>query len=270
VRVSASFEISRRRRPPQTFVPTARKRPCCSALASCENDVMRRRVQLLLCFSDESRQLSGELQRSIRRAARCGGMDAHCLLPHGRWAAVRSQPPACHVPKSVLLVQAPIKTTGNSALILPLPPVDRTQTNLPGGNAMPHTFAGNLQLERHLKKLAHRFADVESTPLALAPLAASGRIPGCGISSFTPHVFQDVVLRLEAAAVAVDDQGSRSVSMKGLPSASTPVTTSGTACTIARAPPFAQPQYWYSSRSSETHVRGIRGNNRCQNRPWRN
>ena len=46
-----------------------------------------------------------------------------------------------------------------------------------------------------------------------------------------PHVFQNVVLGLVAAAVAINDEGGGPF-LNGRPSASTPVTISGTACTM--------------------------------------
>jgi len=79
------------------------------------------------------------------------------------------------------------------------------------------------------EKLAHRSRTLNPRTRPRT-IAASG---GFWVRNFQlhPHVFQDVVLRLEPATVAVDDQ-ARGPFHEGLPSASTPVTTSGTACTM--------------------------------------
>ena len=66
--------------------------------------------------------------------------------------------------------------------------------------------AGGLQFERHLKKLPHR-----SRPLnpRYPPTHHSRRLPGIRMRNFQlhPHIFQNIMFRLIAASVAINDQG---------------------------------------------------------------
>src|SRR5229473_2487217 len=65
--------------------------------------------------------------------------------------------------------------------------------------------AGKFEFERHLEKLAHGARALN--PSDAAPHGA-GRLAGLGMGHFQrhPHIFEDVVLRLVAAAVAIDDE----------------------------------------------------------------
>ena len=77
-------------------------------------------------------------------------------------------------------------------------PILRRKRDAPG-------VTGKLQLQGNLKKLAHgtRALNPRNT-------AADGarRLPGLRVRHLEahPHIFQDVVLRLIAAAVAIDDE----------------------------------------------------------------
>ena len=80
---------------------------------------------------------------------------------------------------------------------------------------MPQTLPGSFQFERHLKKLPHR-----SRPLNPRHPSThhSRRLPGIRMRNLQlhPHIFQNIMFRLIAASVTINDQ-RRSVLRKRTP-----------------------------------------------------
>ena len=219
------------------------------------NDVMCRRVQLLLRFRHQPRHLPRELQRSVcgtrRRRER-----AHVVDAHRRWRQFRLQRGQnlfCRMSGTGFLFQQ-----NHRQLLVDLPfrlriesePVFRRKCDAPN-------VARNLQFQRHLKQLPNRPRPLNPRHSAAYP---SRRLPRFLMRylQLYPHVFQDVVLRLEPATVAVDDQ-ARGPFHEGSAERVDARDHQWNGLHDARAPPFAQLSTGIR-HALRDHVRGIRGN----------